>query len=372
MTARRVGFELNPHLVGGTENFLRRLFMHLDRNRVVPVAIASAAGRWQQFLGDTAETHVVPYLYSAERPADVAGALRPLRLDLVQSSYFAPVIALAAAQLRLPHVWRLGGHVRLIDRSEAERRQFLTITQLTSSRLICPSRYLASQFEGVGAPPVDVIHNGVDVGEIAAAELRMDGARGPHVAMLAHLVPSKRHDVFMRAAARVLERRPDARFAIFGGRFPTDDMQAYAQSVDDLAGRLGLEPVLALRELGHDRFAVLSETDVIAMPIEHEGSSNAILEAMALGKPVVAVRSGSNAELVVDGVTGTLVEPDDPPQLAGAILELLGDAERRRAFGVAARARVERDFDIRRCARRYEALYAEVLGDAGSDAPCAG
>ena len=186
--------------------------------------------------------------------------------------YFAPVVALAAAQLRLPHIWRLGGHVRLIDRSDRERRQFLAIVELASRRLICASHYLGSQFEGAGAPAIDVIYNGIDLNEMPPPAPTGSAAGAARVAMVAHLVPSKRHDVFLRAAAAAVAHRPGARFFVFGGRFPTADMLAYAQSVHDLARDLGLDGACTIRELGRDRFSVLREVDVVAMPVEHEGS----------------------------------------------------------------------------------------------------
>jgi glycosyltransferase involved in cell wall biosynthesis len=362
MTAWRIGVEFNPLLIGGTENFLRRLFRHLDSTRFAPVALASAPGRWQKFLAGVAETHVVPYLHGADAPAEVTGALHELRLDLVQSSYFAPVIAFAAAQLRLPHVWRLGGHVRVLERSESERRKLLSIVQLTSQRVICPSQFLADQFATTGAPAIDVINNGLSLDEIGPPESGRDTASPGCVAMLAHLVHTKRPDVFLHAAAIVAARRPATRFFLFGGSFPTAEMRAYAQSVRDLARNLGLDGVLTVRELERDRFATLREIDVFAMPVENEGCSNAVLEAMALGKPVVAVRSGSNAELIDDRVTGVLVAPGDANALAESVLALLDDPRSRAALGAAARKTVERRFDIRVCAQRYEALYTNVLG----------
>ena len=87
---------------------------------------------------------------------------------------------------------------------------------------------------------------------------------------------------------------------------------------------------------------------------------------MALGKPVVAARSGGNAELVDDGVTGLLVPPGNADALAAAVVELIDDPTRRAALGAAGRRRVEREFDIRVTARRYEDLYAEVLGTSST------
>jgi glycosyltransferase involved in cell wall biosynthesis len=360
---QRIGFELNPHIIGGTENFLRRLFAHLDPRRFVPVALGSAPGRWQDFLDGVAEMHVVPYRTAASLPADVAGALRRMRLDLVQSSHFSPVVACAAAQAQIPHVWRFGGHVDAIERhwSEREKAHLLTIAQLTSRRVICGSRYLRTQFDRVGGGDIDVIYNGIDLVEVPLSD---PGAAQSDlsVAMVAHFVPQKRHAVFVRAMAIVAAQVPGARFFIFGGSYGTPELLAYEQSLRALARELHLDGRLEFRELRADRFATLRNATIVALPGVHEGASNAILESMALGKPVVAARSGSNPELIADGITGMLVPAENPEVLATAIIELLRDPARRAAMGTAARARVERDFDIRMCARRYEDLYAGILG----------
>ena len=360
--AWRIGVEINPHIIGGTERFLRALFTYLDRARFAPVAIASAAGRWQSFLAGVAETHIVPYVATSGEPADVAAALRRCELDLVQSSYFSPVLALAAAQAGIPHVWRMGGHVDAIERdwSAREKKHLLTIVCFTACRVICGSRFLRSQFDDVGTDSVEVIPNGIDLKEIpipAEAQDRSD----LRVAMVAHLVPQKRHETFLRALPLVAAHVPRARFVIFGGSSGTPELRVYEQSLQGLARGLGIDQLLEFRELRSDRFDTLRHVDLFAFPGVNEGASNAILEAMALGAPVVAARSGGNPELIEDGVSGILVPAEDPAALAAALLGLLQDPARLRTLGRAGRARVEGAFDMATCARRYEDLYARVL-----------
>lgn len=354
----RVGVEFHPTIIGGAENFLRRLFRHLGPS-ITPVAIGSAPGAWQTFL-DGVETHVVPYLDDDGTPADVAGGLRALHLDLVQTSTFSPVLALAAAQNKQPHVWRLGGDVGHLTRPEPERARLLAIVQMTSRCVICPSRFLQSQLGSVEAARARVIYNGVDLDELPAP-VRVRGDRTRRIAALAHLVPLKRHEVFLRAARLVADRHPDARFHLYGRAFPTAEMRAYAASLHDLLRELQLEAVAHIEALGADRFETLAGVDVFAFPAVHEGASNAILEIMALGRPVVAARSGGNAELVGNGETGILVPPDDPGALAEGLVRLLDDRAECDALGAAARARVAERFDIRRCARQYAELYREVV-----------
>jgi glycosyltransferase involved in cell wall biosynthesis len=86
-----------------------------------------------------------------------------------------------------------------------------------------------------------------------------------------------------------------------------------------------------------------------------------LIEAMALGRPLIAPREGGPLEIVVDGETGILVAPRDPNALAAAVDRLIGDPALRARMGAAARARVAAVFDIRRHVTTMEAIFDEML-----------
>jgi glycosyltransferase involved in cell wall biosynthesis len=105
----------------------------------------------------------------------------------------------------------------------------------------------------------------------------------------------------------------------------------------------------------------LLELDVFVLPTRADNLPVAILEAMAVGLPVVATRVGGVPELVVDGETGFLVEPDDPGELGRALDAALADATRHRQMGEAGAARVEAHFEARAVAARIVHLYEQLL-----------
>ena len=109
---------------------------------------------------------------------------------------------------------------------------------------------------------------------------------------------------------------------------------------------------------------ILAAVDALVHPSDEEGFSNAILEAMASRKPVVAVAVGGNPEAIVDGETGYLVPPRDSAAMAAAILRLMDDSERAKAFGLAGRRRVERLFLAERMVGEYEVLYQELAAES--------
>jgi glycosyltransferase involved in cell wall biosynthesis len=106
----------------------------------------------------------------------------------------------------------------------------------------------------------------------------------------------------------------------------------------------------------------LKEMDIFVMPSILEGMSNAILEAMATGLPVIATDSGGNRELVDEGGTGYLFPVGDDQRLGELLLDLLGSEEKRRAMGRAGRQRVMERFTVQRMVAELERVYLEGLG----------
>jgi glycosyltransferase involved in cell wall biosynthesis len=119
--------------------------------------------------------------------------------------------------------------------------------------------------------------------------------------------------------------------------------------------------------VGHqeDILPWLAALDVFVLSSDWEGMSNALLEAMAAGLPVVATAVGGTPEVVVDGVTGLLVPPHDPISLAEAIVRLLDAPDLRRQMGQAGRERVKKSFTVERMVEQTQTLYEHILSAKG-------
>jgi glycosyltransferase involved in cell wall biosynthesis len=196
---------------------------------------------------------------------------------------------------------------------------------------------------------VAVIPNGVDTELFHPPAPAGRGAAGHRLRLLfvGRLTRQKGADVLLQAM-RALRGRLDVEAALAG------DGDA-RPALERMAGDLGLRD--AVRFLGWcDRARIAAESraaDVFVLPSRDEGMSNAILEAMAAGLPVVATGLAANRQLVAEGSSGLLTPPDQPEALAEAILRLGADAALRQRLGAAGRARVERDFSWRETARAY-------------------
>lgn len=181
---------------------------------------------------------------------------------------------------------------------------------------------------------------------------------GPLVVALGQLAPEKGHRHLLSAWVEVRKARPDAVLVLVGEGPLRATLEAQAR---------GLGVADAVRFLGFRSPSgpYLGTADLVAQPSLTEGMPNAVLEAMAWGRAVVATRAGGTPELVRDGETGLLVPPRDGPALAQAILHLLGDPARREAMGARARELASSLYTPETAAR----LTLEVYRRAGAPLP---
>lgn len=203
-------------------------------------------------------------------------------------------------------------------------------------------RFLAQH--GIPQSRIHVIPSGVS----AAAARTRTGGDSFVAATTTSLEYWKGVDVLLEALASV--RRP-VRLEIFG-----DGSQR--SSLESLARALGIDVsfqgfVDGVRER-------LEDVDLFVLPSRAENFPIAVLEAMAVGLPVVATRVGGVPELVADEETGLLVEPGDAPQLAAAIERCAADPELRRVLGERGARRVAEQFDPAETARRVVQLYRHL------------
>jgi len=196
---------------------------------------------------------------------------------------------------------------------------------------------------------IEVVTNGVDLAAFPhrpeCVPLDLPGlpppGRGQLVVELARLSGQKGHVVLLEAASALRDRFPEARYLLVGDG-------AERAVIESERRRRGLERTVLLAGHRDDPAAVLAAADVVVLPSLHEGYPNVLLEAMAIGRPVVASAVGDSPDIVVEGVTGFLVPPGKSGPLADRLALLLGDPQLRARLGAAARDRAEREFSAER------------------------
>ncbi len=227
----------------------------------------------------------------------------------------------------------------------------------------------AARHEGVDKARATVIPNGIDLAHWRDLPERAEARRrlglDPDafvVGTVGRLHEQKGHRYLLAAAKRVLAERPDTVFVI-AGYGPLRD------HLERMAKELGVAQQVQFLGFRRDVPTILAATDVFALPSLWEGMSNAILEAMAAARPVIATEVDGNVEQVVDGETGLLVPAADVEALAEALLRLAADPAAARAMGAAGRRRVETTFTIDRMTDAYLDIYARLLEETASISP---
>ena len=225
-------------------------------------------------------------------------------------------------------------------------------------RVVCNSRAAADRLIRQGLPPhkVVIIPNGIPDEAFAKAVPAVPPAPGRvRVGMIARMNdPCKNHSMFLHAAAQLVQRLPAAEFLLVGDG-------PFRPGLEEMAKRLGLQDRVRFLGERHDIPAVLAAMDVTVLPSSSESLSNAIMESMAAGVPVVATRVGGNPELICDGETGVLVPPDKADKLAEALERLLQQPDLRALYARRARKLAVDNFSVARTCSRYEELYEALL-----------
>jgi glycosyltransferase involved in cell wall biosynthesis len=217
---------------------------------------------------------------------------------------------------------------------------------------------------GVSAGRVHTVYNGTDFGTedliVPAPSLSVRAELGVPadaelVGQIGRVDSFKGAPLLIHAAKSVVARCPKAYFAFIGHAEP-----GIQQALWEMATAEGVDDRLRFTGVRNDVPRLLDALDVVTLPSINEACSMAIIEAMTMGKPVVATRAGGNLELVEEGKTGLLVERSSDA-LAGAIGELLLDAPRRERMGLAASERAKALFSAQAMAQNMEEVYQRIL-----------
>jgi len=281
--------------------------------------------------------------------------------------------AAAAWRARVPALW----HVRYtsVPRALGGLHARLAAGRAVR-RIVCVSRPSAALFPQAGcAAKVDVVPNGLDLDAFAPGavtpRLRRELGLPPEAIVLGshgRVLRRKGYEEMVRAAHLALAAQSPAARArchfVVVGDTPPDFAEDHRASCVALARGLGIGDRFHFIGFRADVRPYVADFDAVVVPsVYPDPLPRAVIEGMALGKPVLAFDVGGVGEMIDDGVEGTLVPgaPPDVPALAAAMLRALRDPELRRRQGAAARARVVRDFDARAHARRIERAIRQAI-----------
>jgi glycosyltransferase involved in cell wall biosynthesis len=359
-----VAFVMSSFDPGGTERQMIELARRLDPDRwAVHVACFRRRGGWFDRIAESArsiEVFPVRSFKSAtlvKHMSAFARWCRSRRVAIVHTTDLPSNIfgLFPAACAGVP--------ARIANRREINPDRSMGELALQRAAYSCANRIIANSraaagrlvMERVPRRKITTIPNGL---ETARFHARAPRARLRRVIVVANLRPEKGHDVLIDASPEILRRYPDAQFVLAGG----------GNQGESLAARANAHGVLAAFSFpGHceDVASTLSDADIFVLPSRSDASPNAVIEAMAAGMPIVASNVGGIGELVDDGRTGLLVQPDAPDALADRICRLMADPPLGHRLGSAARSEALARHSFTRMVAAFDRVYTTELARRG-------
>jgi len=388
----RILFVQSPADLYGAGRALLRLCCDMRRSGWEVAVVLPEEGALSRRLTEVGvENFLVPGIAKLERQdfATAAGALQfcrdvlsdiraqrriiaRWRPDVIHTNTSViPSTAVAAKLAGCPHFWHLRESYSEFPSLWAIYKH---IMGAFSTRIVCCSQVAADQFAGSwGRRRTRIVYEGLassefrtfSAADVAAWRHRFAPEGGPVVGVVGRIrMIRKGQEVFVAAAQRLASAFPAARFVCIGDAYPGNESH-----VDELrrrAERAGIAHRFEITGNIEDVAAATAALDIAVMPsVVPEPFGNVVMEAMCLGKPVVASANGGGREQIEDGVTGFLVPPGDADALARALATLLGDPELARAMGEAGQRRFEALFTSENGHAAIRKLYAEL----GFDVP---
>ena len=309
---------------------------------------------------------------------DLYRLIRRERFDIVHAhSSIAGALARAAGRANGTHViiFSLHGCASIDDTGLLVRAPLWCVEKLLArwtDHYVAVSAFVERRWVERGIVTLErvtVIHNGVNPDELRRApdhaqKRRALGLRVDErvVCNIGLLEARKGTETLIRAAPLVLERVPECRFLIVGHGPLLDDLKA-------LAERLAVSAYVEFLGWRDDATELLDIADVFCLPSAVEGFSVAILEAMALAKPIVATNVAGTPEAVEQGRSGWLIPPSDPLALASAIVYLLTHPDEAAEMGRQAALRLRERFTVDRMTERYEGVLRHILAAKRGSVP---
>ena len=353
-------------LVGGAEKQIIELAARLDKDRFnIFAASLDCAGTAPRELVE--KTGAKLHVFRVRRIYGLSGLRQGIRfwrflknekIDILMTYHFSSDIwgtilgKLAGVSVIISNrrdmgFWRKRYHARMYKFVNRWVKRIVVNAKAIEKMVITT--------EGYPAENIQVICNGIDsrATEASPAQIRDELGLNQHdivIMHIANLKPVKGHSYLLDALAENIKAYPRIKLILIGN----DEMNG---SLQQQAQERGLASHVVFLGRRDDAAGLLPAADICVLSSLSEGMSNAILEYMLAGKPVVAANVGGNSELVEDGHNGVLVEKCDSRQLAQALEKLIANPDLRARMGKNSFEKVKRDFSIDTMIRSYEALF---------------
>lgn len=354
--------------IGGMERMIMELCRHVDPARFrLSICCISHRGP----LADEMEAEGVKVIYCADqsrrgkylRGMELARIFQENQVDLLHTHHMPAFIdsTIGARLAKVPILintdhckkYPLPRHWQVLEKTASLFADtIVAVSEHTRQDLI--------RYQKIAPKKLQVIYNGMDIKltrKETPAQIREEFGFTPDdviVGTVGRLEAQKGLALLVDAIPSVVRRVPTAKFLIVGGG-------SEQQQLLERAERLGVRDRLVITGWRRDAIDLMQVFECFAQTSVFEGMPMALIEAMALSKPIVATAVGGVAEVVEHGVTGELVRSRDAQAVADAIAKVVADRTVARRTGAAGRARFEERFTARAMVTQYERLYDHYL-----------
>ncbi len=292
------------------------------------------------------------------------------RIDVVHANtVVVPSPSIAALLTGRPHVW----HVReLLGEFGALWRPYQRLVYYLSDAVVAISHCTRDQFDPSLRGKVTVVYDGLAEEDSRVDAGHRDQLRGlaPEGSTLVGVVGRikfhrKGQEVLVRAAGLLRKHHPDVRYFIVGSASPGNEDQV--DRLKELMAEVGVEDIVTLVGERNDPASIFAALDIAVVPsVQPEPFGCVVMEAMAVGTPVIGSRCGGIAEQIIDGDSGLLFAPGDPAALAGSLDQMLRNPDLRRGMASNARQRVRTMFSLDGAYAAMARLF-DSIGGRGID-----
>jgi glycosyltransferase involved in cell wall biosynthesis len=383
----------NPE-IGGAEISILTLCKHIDRSQFSMTVILPSRGSFSKQLEKFdiySEEIRLPMELVQLRRGDILRSfsfilvylfyiqfflvrlciyLKKNKFDLVVTNTIKAHLygSMAAYLCRISLVWRFHDVLSPNDFSPVLIRIITFFGKCFPKKILAVSKitkeYLVKN--GLKKEKIDVILNGIDselfetkdVSKDIRKELKIE-SKAKLVGCIGRIMPQKGQKSFLLAIPRVIPKCPGTFFLIIGDVFA--GREGYKKELLEIIKKNGLEEYVRFTGFRDDIGDVMKSLDVLVFPsVAPESFGLSVLEAMALGKPVIASNAGGVSEIIEDGITGMLFEPSHPEQIAERIVLLFSDQEMYNAVAQRAKEEVNKRFSLQKYVASMEEAFRKI------------
>ncbi len=385
---KKILFISHSSIIGGAEISLFTLIQNLDKSKFDISIILFEDGPFCEILKQTGyepiviktsyeilktkryELGFIPYFILKHLILSIPNVLKIKKIIRNENPNYihtntikAHILGGIAGKIsKKPIIW----HFRDYIKSSFTKRIIDFFALWLPNLIITNSNFVASQFPIEMKNKIITIYNGFDFSSIEnlkepnliKKELEIN-INEKIVGIFSRIDPWKGHEFFIEFASKIIERFPNIKFIIAGNS--TEKEKEYELKLKSKLEELGIKQFFLFIGFKQDVLNYINCVDIVVNPsIEPEPFGRVVMEAMALGKTVVATKNGGPSEIIANGINGFLISNLDPSHWADTIIELLLNEKKREIIGKRAKKHIFNNFNIEQNIKSIEKIYSSL------------